>query len=85
MPPLRTRGIKLRSALRYFEVTRVLRTSRITRVAAAISIPLAGMRGTFVPDWTFKGSTLAGWKAIGQADWRAVDGELDVRPAECVR
>src|SRR6185436_18230245 len=33
-------------------------------------------RATFVPDWTFKGSTLAGWKVLGQADWRAVDGEL---------
>ena len=31
---------------------------------------------TFVPDWTFKGSTLAGWQVLGAADWKAIDGEL---------
>ena len=39
-------------------------------------MPLAGTRSTFVPDWTFKGSTLAGWHVLGAADWKAVDGEL---------
>ena len=49
-------------------------------IAAAIAfgtvISLAGSRSTFVPDWTFKGSALTGWTVVGQADWRAVDGEL---------
>src|SRR5947209_16749753 len=49
-------------------------------IAAAIAfgtvISLAGSRSTFVPDWTFKGSALTGWTVLGQADWRAVDGEL---------
>lgn len=45
-------------------------------IAAGMAIPRAGTRSTFVPDWTFKGSTLAGWTVLGQADWRAVDGEL---------
>lgn len=40
------------------------------------TVPLAGTRSTFVPDWTFKGSTLAGWHVLGAADWKAVDGEL---------
>jgi hypothetical protein len=39
-------------------------------------IPISGTRSTFAPDWTFKGSTLTGWRVLGQADWRAVDGEL---------
>src|SRR5215204_5764662 len=38
--------------------------------------PLAGERATFVPDWTFKGSTLAGWHTLGDAGWRAENGEL---------
>ena len=38
--------------------------------------PLTATRGTFVPDWTFKGSTLDGWHGLGQADWKAADGVL---------
>ena len=44
--------------------------------AALLTVPLAGTRSTFVPDWTFKGNTLAGWHVLGDADWKAVDGEL---------
>ena len=39
-------------------------------------VPLGGTRSTFVPDWTFKGSTLAGWHVLGAAEWKAIDGEL---------
>src|SRR6478736_3807248 len=38
--------------------------------------PLTATRGTFVPDWTFKGSTLDGWLAVGEASWKAADGVL---------
>jgi hypothetical protein len=31
---------------------------------------------TFIPDFTFEGSSLAGWHVLGQADWRAQNGEL---------
>ena len=44
-------------------------------VATTIT-PLTATRGTFVPDWTFKGSTLDGWHAIGEASWTATDGAL---------
>src|SRR6266436_27505 len=30
----------------------------------------------FVPDVTFKGSALAGWHKLGQAEWRASNGEI---------
>jgi 3-keto-disaccharide hydrolase len=30
----------------------------------------------FKPDATFKGSTLAGWRIVGNADWKAQNGEL---------
>ncbi len=47
-----------------------------TVLVTVVIVPLHGTRSTFVPDWTFKGSTLTGWKTLGQADWRAADGEL---------
>jgi hypothetical protein len=30
----------------------------------------------FVPDWTFKGSSLGAWRTLGDADWRADNGEI---------
>ena len=30
----------------------------------------------FKPDGTFKGSTLAGWRVVGDAEWKAQNGEL---------
>ena len=48
----------------------------VATFAAFLTIPVAGTRGTFVPDWTFKGSTLTGWHVLGAADWKAIDGEL---------
>ena len=48
----------------------------VATLGALITVPLVGTRSTFVPDWTFTGSTLTGWHVLGAADWRAVDGEL---------
>src|SRR6188768_238920 len=48
----------------------------VATLAAFLTVPVAGTRSTFIPDFTFKGSTLAGWHALGAADWKAVDGEL---------
>ena len=45
-------------------------------LAAICTVPLAGTRSTFVPDWTFKGNTLAGWHVLGAVEWKAIDGEL---------
>ncbi|QDK79036.1 DUF1080 domain-containing protein [Spirosoma sp. KCTC 42546] len=36
----------------------------------------AGIGLTFVPDVIVKGSSLTGWHSLGQADWRAENGEL---------
>src|SRR5688500_8604437 len=45
--------------------------------AAALSIGLSGQApATFVPDWTFKGSALTGTQQVGQATWRAENGEI---------
>ena len=48
--------------------------------AAQSAVPMpetSALNGpSFVPSSTFKGSTLAGWHTLGQADWRAENGEL---------
>jgi hypothetical protein len=44
---------------------------------AAVSIALNGQTpATFAPDWTFKGSALTGTQQVGQATWRAENGEI---------
>jgi hypothetical protein len=57
-----------------------MRPSRVLAVIAVITaglaVPLNGTRATFIPDWTFKGNALTGWQTLGQASWKAVDGEL---------
>jgi hypothetical protein len=49
-------------------------------MAAATAIMVLEIRASgppdFLPDGVFKGSTLAGWHAVGQADWKAVNGEI---------
>src|SRR5262245_44938105 len=45
-------------------------------LTALIAPHLTATRGNFVPDWTFKGSALTGWRVLGDADWKAVDGVL---------
>jgi len=45
--------------------------------AAALSVDLGGQAArTFAPDWTFKGSALTGTQQVGQATWRAENGEI---------
>jgi hypothetical protein len=38
--------------------------------------PVQGDRAMFVPDWTFKGNTLTGWRVLGEASFRALNGEI---------
>lgn len=40
------------------------------------SVPAFAGGPSFHPDVTFRGSSLAGWHTLGQANWRAEDGEL---------
>jgi hypothetical protein len=49
---------------------------------AAVSIGLSGQSArTFIPDWTFKGSALTGTQQMGQATWRAENGEIIGTPS----
>ena len=36
-----------------------------------------GVGPSFTPDTTMKGSSLAGWYVLGQADWKAQNGKRD--------
>src|SRR5688500_18222058 len=38
--------------------------------------PLSEFSLSFMPDHTFKGSSLKGWHVLGDAEWQAKDGEL---------
>ncbi|MFL6448781.1 MAG: FG-GAP-like repeat-containing protein [Bryobacteraceae bacterium] len=35
-----------------------------------------GAPRTFLPDYTFSGSSLTGWPTLGEADWKAQNGEI---------
>ena len=49
----------------------------LTAIAAlALLVPVLGNGPSFHPDATVKGSSLAGWHPMGQADWRAQNGEI---------
>ena len=44
---------------------------------AALALALhAEKPGAFIPDGTFTGSTLTGWHVVGDATWKAQNGEL---------
>jgi len=44
--------------------------------AQSVDGEINGRGLSFVPDYTFKGSTLGGWKILGDANWKAENGEL---------
>jgi hypothetical protein len=44
--------------------------------ATCLILPRAGANKNFVPDWTFQGSSLGAARSIGNAAWRAENGEI---------
>ena len=44
--------------------------------ALLVSVAFAIAPTVFIPDATFKGSSLSGWHVLGAADWSAQNGEL---------
>ena len=49
-------------------------------LAFTASAPLVAVGPSFVPDVTFTGSSLAGWQTVGNAEWRAENGEIVGKP-----
>ena len=57
-----------------------MRKQIVCRIAAAATLglfmrPVAANKN-FVPDWTFQGSSISSFRTVGEADWRAEDGEI---------
>jgi hypothetical protein len=54
----------------------------IATIAAAIGLLSAVFAAThdFIPDFAFRGSSLAGWHTLGHANWRAENGEITATP-----
>ncbi len=50
-------------------------------LAAAFASIIHGASKNFAPDVVFTGSSLAGWQPIGQASWRAENGEIIGTPS----
>src|SRR5260370_19025490 len=48
--------------------------------ALTLVAPSLAAGPTFIPDATFQGSALAGWHTLGQADWKAANGEIAGTP-----
>src|SRR6185436_16009195 len=60
---------------------RTVMWKRFAYVSAAMAamfllLPRAGANKNFVPDWTFQGSSLGSWRTLGDAGWRAENGEI---------
>ena len=55
----------------------IKRVFGFTAIAGLLLLaPVVGVGPSFRPDGTVKGSTLAGWHPLGQADWRVQNGEI---------
>src|SRR3954452_8583056 len=54
----------------------------VSTIVAAIGLLSALFAAThdFVPDFAFRGSSLAGWHTLGHANWRADNGEITAKP-----
>lgn len=50
------------------------RSCALSLLTLCLPVLLAGP--TFVPDGTLKGSSLSGWRVLGDAEWKAQNGEL---------
>jgi hypothetical protein len=47
---------------------------------AVLLMPIFGVGPSFIPDRTFKGSRLSDWHTLGEAEWRAENGEIIGKP-----
>ncbi len=56
------------------------RVSLLVAVVFAAVAPMVAVGPSFVPDVIFQGSSLAGWHTVGQAEWKAENGEIVGRP-----
>src|ERR1051325_10656446 len=48
----------------------------LTAAASFLLLPRAGANKNFIADWTFQGSSLTAMRTLGNAGWRAENGEI---------
>ena len=48
----------------------------LSLAGAFLLLTPAGANKNFVPDWTFKGSSLGSWRTLGSVEWRAENGDI---------
>ena len=56
--------------------------SAVVIVICALVLSINAAGPTFRPDVVFKGSTLTGWTPLGDADWKAQNGEIIGTPKQ---
>lgn len=61
---------------------RALLPSAALVALAVTATPVIGAGPSFKPDATFTGSTLAGWRPIGDATWKATNGAITGTPTQ---
>ncbi len=52
----------------------------VVALALVSAAPMFGVGPSFHPDATFSGSSLSGWRTLGQAKWQAQNGEITGKP-----
>src|SRR5215813_6795035 len=68
--------------LRLLESGSAGRIARPTIAGLALASLLLAASPNFLPDFVFKGSSLTGWHKMGNADWRAENGEIVGTPKD---
>ncbi len=62
--------------MKYLLTTLLLVGFSVCSFGQQIPFDINGRGLSFIPDYTFKGSSLKGWKSMGGATWRAENGEI---------
>jgi hypothetical protein len=66
--------------LRLYGMTRKRLTAGSIASGCLLATAIFAATQNFVPDVTFKGSSLSGWRQLGSAEWHAENGEISATP-----
>src|SRR5687767_6863836 len=59
-----------------------LAVALVVALAGSALVPILASGPSFQPDGKFEGSSLTGWQPLGDADWRAQNGEITGTPKQ---
>ena len=72
------RHVVYRAAIEFVLSTKILASTLC--LASVLACAIIAATRNFVPDFVFQGSSVAGLHTLGQAEWRAVQGEIIATP-----